>query len=219
MYRDKFVVVRDSSESREENPIFILTLHDDLVLDKYGELVIDNYGELDKEKLLFRVFKNEKALKAEKVSSFLFWFILGSAILALGVFLADSFDIFKASSEMYLATLSVFAFLLFTNILLSVIYSGSSSSFFTKLFNQEDFFTVKEYVPEHFDNWMMTVKDFEESNSEKDSPAENYINNVLILAHMRKKNRGRKITPKWEDLISDKDEKYLEFTVDKATNF
>lgn len=208
MYRDKFVVVRDSSESQEEKPIFILTEHDE-------------------KELLVRVLKNERALKLEKISSFLAWFVRGSAILALGVFLADFFDIFKASSETYLATLSVFAFLLFTNILLSVIYFRNSSFFFTKLFNQDDFFTVKEYAPEYFDNWMITVADFEkfknkisrESKSEKESPAENYINNVLILAYVRKKNKGKKLTSKWAALTADKDEKYLEFTVDKATNF
>lgn len=208
MYRYKFVVDRDSSESQEEKPIFILT-------------------EYDEKELLFRVLKNERALKLEKISSFLSWFVRGSAILALGVFLADFFDIFKASSETYLATLSVFAFLLFTNILLSVICLRNSSFFFTKLFNQDDFFTVKEYAPEYFDNWIMTVADFEEfknknfreSKSEKESPAENYINNVLILAYVRKKNKGKKLTSKWADLTADKDEKYLEFTVDKATNF
>lgn len=208
MYRDKFVVVRDSSESQEEKPIFILTEHDE-------------------KELLVRVLKNERALKLEKISSFLGWFVRGSAILALGVFLADFFDIFKASSETYLATLSVFAFLLFTNILLSVIYFRNSRFFFTKFFNQDDFFTVKEYAPEYFDNWIMTVTDFEkfknkisrEFKSEKESPAEDYVTNVLILAYLRKKNKGKKLTSKWAALTADKDEKYLEFTVEKSSNF
>lgn len=208
MYRDKFVVVRDSSESQEEKPIFILTEHDE-------------------KELLVRVLKNERALKLEKISSFLAWFVRGSAILALGVFLADFFDIFKASSETYLATLSVFAFLLFTNILLSVIYFRNSSFFFTKLFNQDDFFTVKEYAPEYFDNWMITVADFEkfknkisrESKDKEELPAEDYIINVLILAYLRKKNGGREIPAKWADLTADKDEKYLEFTVEESSNF
>lgn len=208
MYRDKFVVVRDSSESQEEKPIFILTEHDE-------------------KELLVRVLKNERALKLEKISSFLAWFVRGSAILALGVFLADFFDIFKASSETYLATLSVFAFLLFTNILLSVIYFRNSSFFFTKLFNQDDFFTVKEYAPEYFDNWMITVADFEkfknkisrESKDKEELPAEDYIINVLILAYLRKKNGGREIPAKWADLTADKDEKHLEFTVEESSNF
>lgn len=220
MYRDKFVVVRDSSESQEEKRIFILTEHDE------KELL-----EHDEKELLVRVLKNERALKVEKVSSFISWFVLGSAIMPLGIFLADLAGIFKSPSEVYLSIFAVFSFLLITNILLSVINSGKSSFFLTKLFDRDDFFTAKEYAPEHFDKWMMAVKDFEESKSkdsevskedsksEKELPAEDYIINVLILAYLRKKNGGREIPAKWADLTADKDEKYLEFTVDKATNF
>ena len=212
MSKYQFVVYGVYAGRQEEKPLFILTEYDEIN---------------DNEKLLFRVLKNERALKLEKVSSFVFWFVLGSAIMPLGIFLADFFGIFKASSGTYLSIFAVFSFLLITNIFLHSISYGKSSFFLTKLFDRDDFFTVKEYAPEYFDNWMITVTDFEEfksknfreSKSEKESPAENYINNVLILAYMRKKNRGRKITPKWEDLIADKDEKYLEFTVDKATNF
>ena len=212
MSKYQFIVYGVYAGRQEEKPLFILTEYDEFE---------------GNEKLLFRVLKNERVLKVERVSSFLSWFILGSGIMPLGIFLIDFFGIFKSPSETYLSIFAVFSFLLITGILLSVINSGKSSFFLTKLFDRDDFFTVKDYAPEYFDNWMMTVTDFEEfknknfreSKSEKESPAKNYINNVLILAYMRKKNRGRKITPKWEDLIADKDEKYLEFTVDKATNF
>lgn len=212
MSKYQFVIDGVYGEKQDEKPLFILTDYDELG---------------DNEKLLFRVLKNERALKIEKVSSFLSYLILGSAIIPLGIFLADFFGIFKSPSEIHLAIFAVFSFLLFTNIFLHSISYGKSSFFLTKLFDRDDFFTVKEYAPEYFDNWMMTVTDFEEfknknfreSKSEKESPAKNYINNVLILAYMRKKNKGKKLTSKWEDLIADKDEKYLEFTVDKATNF
>ena len=212
MSKYQFIVYGVYAGRQEEKPLFILTEYDEFE---------------GNEKLLFRVLKNERVLKVERVSSFLPWFILGSGIMPLGIFLIDFFGIFKSPSETYLSIFAVFAFLLFTNILLSVICLRNSSFFFTKLFNQDDFFTVKEYAPEYFDNWIMTVADFEEfknknfreSKSEKESPAKNYINNVLILAYVRKKNKGKKLTSKWAALTADKDEKYLEFTVDKATNF
>ena len=65
----------------------------------------------------------------------------------------------------------------------------------------------------------MSVKDFEQSKNGKELHSEDYINNVIILAYTRKKNRGREIPSKWAALIADKDEKYLEFKVDKYLYF
>lgn len=204
MSKYQFVVYGVYAGRQEEKPLFILTEYDEIN---------------DNEKLLFRVLKNERALKLEKVSSFLSWVVLGSAIMPLGVFLADFFGTFKAPSEIYLTIFAVFSFLLSINIFLHSISSGKSSFFLTKLFDRDDFFTVKEYVPEYFDKWIMTVKDFEQSKNGKELHSEDYINNVIILAYTRKKNRGREIPSKWAALIADKDEKYLEFKVDKYLYF
>ena len=204
MSKYQFIVYGVYAGRQEEKPLFILTEYDEFE---------------GNEKLLFRVLKNERVLKVERVSSFLSWFILGSGIMPLGIFLIDFFGIFKSPSETYLSIFAVFSFLLITGILLSVINSGKSSFFLTKLFDRDDFFTVKDYAPEYFDKWIMSVKDFEQSKNGKELHSEDYINNVIILAYTRKKNRGREIPSRWAALIADKDEKYLEFKVDKYLYF
>ena len=137
MSKYQFIVYGVYAGRQEEKPLFILTEYDEFE---------------GNEKLLFRVLKNERVLKVERVSSFLSWFILGSGIMPLGIFLIDFFGIFKSPSETYLSIFAVFSFLLITGILLSVINSGKSSFFLTKLFDRDDFFTVKDYAPEYLTN-------------------------------------------------------------------